>query len=745
MYVKIIVYINLLETGMNNIFQDAKWIWHSDTFLLQNQYCDFIEDFTLSEICSTNIYISVCSDYILWINGIFADNRAYSDYPNSKSYDKIDITRYLKTGKNRMAISAYNHGENSFSYIKTSAGLIYISDNNIIKSGNNTILRINPCYRQGDMEKISGQLGYSFEYNSNFDDNWQNTDYIPDKIWQKVSQANYIDKDVDFFIRPIPKLKEISTIKSKVICSGSFIRIKDNLNSAQTIENDFLGKNTVRHPCYITPENPIEIKKDPESQGIYIIADLERESCGYLSLEVYAKEKNAIIDIGYGQHLDDGRVRTHIDGRNFAARYIAKKGNSSLTHRFQRFSGRYLELHTCDEIIIKKLTLIPADYPAPTSGRYESSNTIENLINETCIRTLRLSMHEHFEDTPWREQALYAMDSRNQALCNYYAFADYNFIESSLRLFLNTYSADGFFEITAPSNTNFTIPCFTFAWVLMLLDHLLYSGNYEFIQEMLPTAKDIIKKRIADIDPETGLLTCLKGQRYWNYVEWSYGMDGYKSDNYSLCYNAFYIMALEAYINLAQQENTDDLKNLLDNLREDNHRAFWNSNKNYYQSFIGKDYPNHYAQLSGALAILAKIAPEDKIETIKEQIADNTNDLVPCTISMCLYKYEALLSYNDKYYNYVFNEIEKIWGGMLMSGCTTFWETISGGWDFDRAGSLCHGWSAIPLYFYYAYKAGIKPISPGIYISNPKINNFLKSEIITPKGKKIQTIFEKNI
>ena len=33
------------------------------------------------------------------------------------------------------------------------------------------------------------------------------------------------------------------------------------------------------------------------------------------------------------------------------------------------------------------------------------------------------------------------------------------------------------------------------------------------------------------------------------------------------------------------------------------------------------------------------------------------------------------------------------------SGCV--WETIGGAEDFKGAGSLCHGWSAIPIYFYH--------------------------------------------
>ena len=37
---------------------------------------------------------------------------------------------------------------------------------------------------------------------------------------------------------------------------------------------------------------------------------------------------------------------------------------------------------------------------------------------------------------------------------------------------------------------------------------------------------------------------------------------------------------------------------------------------------------------------------------------------------------------------------------MLDAGSDTVWETILGEADFNGAGSLCHGWSALPVYYY---------------------------------------------
>lgn len=58
----------------------------------------------------------------------------------------------------------------------------------------------------------------------------------------------------------------------------------------------------------------------------------------------------------------------------------------------------------------------------------------------------------------------------------------------------------------------------------------------------------------------------------------------------------------------------------------------------------------------------------------------------------------------SEYKKFVLLDIKKRWGKMLRNGATAFWETEKGEADFDGAGSLCHGWSAIPLYVINKYK-----------------------------------------
>ena len=66
---------------------------------------------------------------------------------------------------------------------------------------------------------------------------------------------------------------------------------------------------------------------------------------------------------------------------------------------------------------------------------------------------------------------------------------------------------------------------------------------------------------------------------------------------------------------------------------------------------------------------------------------------------MKVFEFDALLAVNEKNCAYVLETIRRDYGYMLSKGATSFWETIVGASDFHNAGSLCHGWSALPVYY----------------------------------------------
>lgn len=68
---------------------------------------------------------------------------------------------------------------------------------------------------------------------------------------------------------------------------------------------------------------------------------------------------------------------------------------------------------------------------------------------------------------------------------------------------------------------------------------------------------------------------------------------------------------------------------------------------------------------------------------------------------MKCFKYDALIKIDkEKYRDFILNDIKRTYKTMLDTGATAFWETEKGESDFDNAGSLCHGWSAMPIYYF---------------------------------------------
>jgi hypothetical protein len=99
--------------------------------------------------------------------------------------------------------------------------------------------------------------------------------------------------------------------------------------------------------------------------------------------------------------------------------------------------------------------------------------------------------------------------------------------------------------------------------------------------------------------------------------------------------------------------------------------------------------------------VLTETAKGERAEKICEVLARKENELTPCTLSMLSFKYDALLKQNgERYSAYVWRDIDENYGYMLSEGATSFWETMKGWRDFDNAGSLCHGWAALPVYYY---------------------------------------------
>ena len=308
-------------------------------------------------------------------------------------------------------------------------------------------------------------------------------------------------------------------------------------------------------------------------------------------------------------------------------------------------------------------------------------------------------MNYHYEDCPLREQALYVLDSRNQMLCGYYAFKETEFQRANLALIAKGVRNDGLLELTYPAINTPAIPFFSMMYPVAVYEYIQHTKDTTILSETMNTMLGIMNNFKSRIE-KNGLIAEFEFP-YWNFYEWSEGSsNGKRSDpdkatNYNLILNCAFVYSCTHFLKLCEiSQTTFDID--LNAFKHNIQTVFYNNNNGLF--FNNTDRPELYSQLGNSFAIIIGLGDSRTYKAIKE---DNT--LVPATLSMLGYVYDALLKYDSKNKEFILNDIRKKYGYMLNCGATTFWETLEGESAFGKMGSLCHGWSAMPIYYYHKF------------------------------------------
>ncbi|KPK46703.1 MAG: hypothetical protein AMK72_09400, partial [Planctomycetes bacterium SM23_25] len=648
----------------------------------------------------------------------------------------------------------FYNGRNSSVYRRGTPGLLFEvrGVNLLAASGTDTLCRPNPSYHSGRIATVSRQLFYTFGYDARAEDGFDRDGYTPGAGWEAIREEESILPEHRAVLspRPVARLVDRGATPARLKAVGLFRRdtgvaeaeygaaaekqtraglVLANgtvVSAAWQMQHDFLsafssyeffGLPLGAELASLEGGLRATLEELGDNDGVYVIVDLGREEVGHLELDIEAPS-GTIVDIGYGEHLEDLRVRTHVGGRNFAARYICAGGRHSFTHHFQRWAGRYLAVHVhSGTFVLHRLHLRRREYPVENRGELTTGNPIRQQILDVSRRTLALCMHEHYEDTPWREQALYANDSRTQALCGYYAFGETAFPASSFSLLGRGLRADGFLELTAPARPAVTIPSFTFVWMLAVRDHFLYSADDSLAKGFLPQILSMLDAFLTE--RRDGLLPLRQAEGIWHFYDWTEGMSGYAESCFEegldvdAPLNCFLILALAAARDILRwcgRAGGDRLAQAAEEIRHGLAERFWDSGEDAFRTH---DKAPVFSELTQALAVLAGVGSEDQREQVLDRISRKDSGLVPPSLSQSFYTFQARLTKKDLFGQGVLADIEETWGVMLRAGATAFWETIAGAGDFHNAGSLCHGWSAVPLYVYYHDLLGVQPLEPG--------------------------------
>ena len=691
-------------------FQKALPIWLEKP-AEPDEFAEFAIDLALPTASDAlRMRVSVDSDYNLFLGDELLAFGQYADYPCEKIFDDIALPP-LPAGNTRLTLLVWYYGKDTQTYINAPAGAVF-EIYSIHRDGQETIFaasgkhipaRLSPFYISHRAEQITTQLGFNYHCDATA---------ATDAVTHPYAPARVVDDfPAEFFPRPVEKTVLRPFVNGRITGQGAFTYAPD-LPAARAMQtaalthrpwNSYKGQYRDLARGSVTLNEP--------GGNCYVIVDLGEETVGFLTMS-FDVPCDCDVEIGYGEHLIDGRCRTSV--RNFTFTYRAHAGRNDFLGALRRLGARYLQLFVhADTITLHKLGLTPVEYPL-TVKPYHSGNLLRDTIYEVCVRTLISCMHEHYEDCPWREQALYTMDSRNQMLCGYYAFGEQRFARAALHLMSHGMRPDGILTLCYPAGKDAPIPAFSLIYYIQMWEYIRYTGDTTLARELLPTLERLmhtfLSRRGADLG---GLIENFHGEGgYWNFYEWSESMSGKFNEqtaDVEAPLNAFLSLALAHYAKILEAiGETEKIASYLAARNEINHALaahFYEADTHLFASFQNRAHGT-YSVLTNALCLLCGAAEGLDTHAVLDILAHNGAGntglhVVPNTLSMNSFRFDALLAADRETYRpIILDEIDRTYLSMLRTGATTFYETIRGAEDFSDAGSLCHGWSALPIYYY---------------------------------------------
>jgi hypothetical protein len=284
--------------------------------------------------------------------------------------------------------------------------------------------------------------------------------------------------------------------------------------------------------------------------------------------------------------------------------------------------------------------------------------------------------------------------------CGYRVYEDGNFAyaRANLKLMAQDRRDDGILSICAPCGIDLTIPSFSLYYFLSIKEYTEASGDLTLAEEVYEKLKKIMDGILCHRN--NGLIFRLEGKQYWNFYDWSDYSDGTlgkaEESKADAAINCLTILALNCFEQVCSAAGLPfPYQGIAEELKKNTYNTFYVPEKGLITMLAEEE---QYTDIVNTLAILTDILTAEKAKNACEKML--AKETTPCSLSMRTLKYDALLKVDrERYYPLILEEIRRDYGMMVDAGTDCVWETLKGHTDFGNAGSLCHGWSAVPVLY----------------------------------------------
>jgi alpha-L-rhamnosidase len=723
----------------------AKWILVPKTSQTDYGVYLFRKQFDLKETSKDfTIYISADNHFQLFVNEqLVGFGPAKGDLSNW-NYDIINIAKYLKQGKNLIAVKVWNEGEfrpeNQISYRTglviqgSSADTQIINTDNswkcsqdksyqpvLVNSGNSNFERTNArgYYVAGAGEKIDMNV---------YVKNWEKVDY-DDNSWVKAqgsAQAipkNTIGLDAGNSWRLIP-----SILPRMQLTQQRFEKLRKS--EGITISNAFpKEKNTITIPANTTAT---------------ILLDQTFLTNAYPTL-IFSDGKDAKLSLTYAEAFysknqagsEEKGNRNEIEGKIMLGRKDIIIADGSENQSFTTFSYRtfrYVEIkiETKDTPLnLEDIFSTFTGYPFQQKAKLNIDNTEINQILNLGWRTARLCAMDTYMDCPYYEQLQYIGDTRIQAMVTLYNTGDDRLVKNALNLMDNSRKPEGITSSRYPTINQQIIPTFSLWYIGMLHDYMMYGSDSTFIQNKLGGTRQIINY-FEGFREKDGSLKNLPNWFFADWVKkWNRGMPPIGKDGSSALLDLQLLLAYNYAADLEKHKGMMAFSNLYEKQAKELsviiRKKYWDESKKLFADTPEKEI---FSQHTNALAILAGIVSEKEMQALGKQIL-NDNTLTQGSIYFKYYIHQALTKagLGNDYSNWL-----SIWHKNIELGMTTLGEDS----EVEETRSDCHAWGASPNIEFFRIVLGIESASPNFKTVKiePHLgeNKIISGEMPHPQG-----------
>ncbi|PHR61529.1 MAG: hypothetical protein COA47_05710 [Robiginitomaculum sp.] len=736
-----------------------------------NRWHLFRRRFSLaSTVGHAKLSITVDGRYQLFINGQRLGRGPARSSPRFQIYDVHDVASYLKEGENVIAVLVHTYGVDTAWYETVKDywqnyfgdGALYVDAE--IQSGD-TLFSVQSdvnwrCRESKAWKQDTPRAGWGQDFIEDFDaayfsDDWSQVGF-DDSAWDTVQILNVTGNETEEAMgfgrhspfpvlvrRDFPFLSETKEAPVKFVASYGVVPSPELPLDRRVYDEEFieLREGYVKNPeALLCNDKRMTFVRTGDNCDVSLLIAFDVIHSAFPFIEIEA-QGGEIIEVAVSETIpgefdrdppENPRIarQTHLDCANLF-RYTARPG----LQRFEKFEWtavRYMQItvrNAPDGIRIRHAGSLYTHYPVENLGRFDCDDRFLNDLWKIGRHTVLQCTHDAWEDCPGREKRQWLGDGIVHYLASAAAFGP-STQPIDRRFFINaseSQRSDGLIEMFSPGDYHdygIVIPDFSLHWVCGANHYLQHTADVATIVKIYPA----IQKALAWFENHIGPNGLLVDLPFWHFIEWA--NIGRKGE--AAIINALYIGALRAAASMADSIDNAGAGKLYrkhaDEMSAALNARHWNAKRGLYVDCVDPDSGEqevNVSQHANAAMIIWGIAPEERWPEMVGHMAnrdklrltavppivnvdrefDPNKHMAQANTYFSHFVYQAFAMAGR--FDLALDQICDFYRPMIEAGATALWES------FEPSASLCHAFSASPVYHMSSNILGVTPLTPG--------------------------------